>query len=267
MAPAPFWAASAARAETLGQNGLSRPAILRFASDDFMAHYLAVLERDPKKLNGLIAEWETWREAPSAPSSQALLEPAKLQSAFAKKLQRLRIGRTGSVAVQTGRLSEGAIKQPESYRLKLYQPAHQRFYLVVASLVCGIVGFPDRTVDSGKQERVSFVVRRLVPRDKEAPIDKLDIEHSDEYAFVQGPDGPRWVKVQGGLVAGEEQLPFFPTQFPDDQGHRRRVWSALIPVGKRETYLGAKVERPVIPSSGTSGRVATETDMKVEDPE
>ena len=265
MAPAPFWAAPVAKEETPGQNGLSRPAILRFASDDFMAHYLAVLERDPKKLKGLIAEWETWREAPSAPPSQALLEPAKPQSALAKKLERLRIAKISSVF---------ANKQHESskeYRLKLYQPAHQRFYLVVASLVCGIVGFPDRTVDTGKQERVSFVVRRLVPKDKGAPIDKLDIkpdEKPDEYAFVQGPEGPRWVKAQEerGLVAGEEQLPFFPTQFSDDQGHRRRVWSALIPVGKREAYLGAQVQWPTVPSGGTGGSVAPEADVKVEDP-
>jgi hypothetical protein len=271
MAPAPFWAASAAGAETLGQNALSRPTILRFASDDFMAHYLAVLERDPKKLKELIAEWETWREAPSAPPSQALLEPAKPQSALAKKLERFRIAKISSLVAKTGQAPAITIKQPESseeYRLKLYQPAHQRFYLVVASLVCGIVGFPDRTVDTGKQERVSFIVRRLVPKDKEAPVDKLDVAGSDEYAFVIGSDGPRWVKVkeERGLVAGEEQLPFFPTQFSDDQGHRRRVWSALIPVGKREAYLGAQVQRPTVPSGGTDGSVAPEADVTVEDP-
>ncbi len=269
MAPAPFWAASTERAETLGQNSLARPAILRFASDDFMAHYLAVLERDPKKLNGLIAAWETWREAPTAPPSQRLLDPEKPHSALAKKLERFRIAKLSSVVSKISQVPSTTIKQPvssEEYRLKLYQPAHQRFYLVVASLVCGIVGFPDRMVEIGKQERVSFVVRRLVPKDKGAPIDKLDIDNSDEYAFVQSPDGLRWVKAQEGLVAGEEQLPFFPTQFSDDQGYRRRVWSALIPVGKRETYLGAQVEQSVIPSGWLSGSVASETDVKVEDP-
>jgi hypothetical protein len=269
MAPAPFWVVSSTTEEAPTQQGLARPAILRFASDDFMAHFMAVLERSPKKLAGLTAQWETWREAPAASPSHALLAPTKPQSAVAKKLERIRIAKAESIIARSGEIAAAAKKpseSPEPHRLKLFQPAHQRFYLVVASLVCEIVGFPDRAVDTGKQERVSFVVRRLVPRNTETPIDKLDIEASDEYAFVIGLDGPRWVKAEAALVAGEEQLPFFPTQFADDQGHRRRVWSALIPVGKRETYLGTRIDRPADQSGDSGGGITTETGVKIEDP-
>lgn len=267
MAPAPFWTATAAAGDVQGRNDLLRPTILRFASDDFMTHYLAVLEQNPAQLAGLIAQWETWRGALPASPSEKLLEPAKPLSALAKRLARLRFTKNGTAIAKGAQAAEGnppGSSEPDG--LKLYQPAHQRFYLVVASLVCGMVGFPDRMVDTGKQERVSFVVRRLVPRDKEAPVEKLDVAGSDEYAFMIGLDGPRWVKAERGLVAGEEQLPFFPTQFSDDQGHRRRVWSALIPVGKREAYLGAQVQRPTVLSGGTGGSVTTEADATVEDP-
>ena len=48
-------------------------------------------------------------------------------------------------------------------RLKLYQPAHQRHYLVSGSLVCQVPGLPDREVNPSRQ-KVSFVVRRLFPK-------------------------------------------------------------------------------------------------------
>ena len=44
---------------------------------------------------------------------------------------------------------------------RLFQPLSQRYYLVVASLVCRRVGMPDRAVRPSKGERTTFVVRRL----------------------------------------------------------------------------------------------------------
>ena len=48
-------------------------------------------------------------------------------------------------------------------KLKLYQPAHQRYYLVASSLVCGRAGLPDRAINAGRQEKVSYVMRRMFP--------------------------------------------------------------------------------------------------------
>src|SRR5258708_6308884 len=46
---------------------------------------------------------------------------------------------------------------------KLFQPLHQRYYLVTASLVCRKLGLPGRTVDRKNGEKVSFVLRRFAP--------------------------------------------------------------------------------------------------------
>src|SRR5690606_34898180 len=45
-------------------------------------------------------------------------------------------------------------------RLKLFQPAHGRFYLICASLCCLRPGFPDRMVRTGNGESTFFVLRK-----------------------------------------------------------------------------------------------------------
>jgi len=60
-----------------------------------------------------------------------------------------------------GWLTEDKAAEEES-PLRLYHPAHGRFYLVAASLVCRKPGLPDKCLDTGKQEKVRFVIRRIV---------------------------------------------------------------------------------------------------------
>ena len=48
--------------------------------------------------------------------------------------------------------------------LKLFQPVHGHFNLVAATLVCRVVGLPDKAVDPGAEEAVTFVMRRLAGR-------------------------------------------------------------------------------------------------------
>ena len=65
--------------------------------------------------------------------------------------------------VPTGTLlpfEESTAEEP----LKLFQPAHQRFYLITAGLVCRLPGLPEKQLASGYGEQVSFVVRRLWPK-------------------------------------------------------------------------------------------------------
>src|SRR5947199_1975391 len=76
--------------------------------------------------------------------------------------------------------------------LKLYQPLHQRYYLVTGSLVCRQFGMPDRTVRKQDGERTSFVLRR-VP----GP--------GQEQGWVPGTG---WVPVSGeDVLPGEGRLP------------------------------------------------------------
>jgi hypothetical protein len=118
---------------------------------------------------------------------------------------------------------------------KLYQPAQGRFYLVAASLVCKLPGLPEKTVQTNRQERVSFVMRRLVPKNGQAAAaTALNLASFDEYAWfpTQG-----WLPLQNRdrLADYEERLPMFGMNFCHD-GVLRRVLLGMIPVSSRETF-------------------------------
>jgi hypothetical protein len=255
-APAPLWPEAAGAAElAVRRRTLRRPAILRFASDTFMDDYLALMENDPARLSQLVAQPETWR-GPTPP-----VAPVAKQPAFLRSLTRLRLAsekkRSKALATSGGTLTttSGSTNATSNAPLKLYQPAHQRFYLITACLVCGRAGLPDRALNPARDERASFVIRRLLPpnflnangqADREQKMPAFDEAGWEEYALVRTAAGTGWRKVVAGgnarsdvLVTGEEQLPLFPVNYTQDDGHRRRVLTGFIPVGKREHYMGA----------------------------
>lgn len=248
-APSPLWneliANGGAPAAVFGV-----PSILRFATDDFMQDYLNVLSTDPRKLGEFRAVPETWRGVLARPAVPA---PAR---SFALPFQR-----RGSLRRRTGATGAKASSSADTAalpRLKLYQPAHQRYYLLSACLVCASPGLPDRRVDAGRQEAIGFVMRRLF-RPASAPAN-LGAADWDEYAWVNSAKGYFWQKVRAAgrtsdtlLVPGEERLPLFPTTFQEDDLRARRLVTGIIPVAKREAYLGAQqaAEPPVAPSATT----------------
>ena len=274
--PAPLWGATAAANQAARRGALLRPVILRFASDDFMQDFLNLLANDPARLSDLLAQPETWR------GPAAALAPVKPLPKFLQPLNRLRLAaerktaQTGSSSGQaqsglaTGQFADvlatntGQAPASQTRPLKLYQPAHQRFYLLAACLVCARTGLPDRTVSPGRQERVGFLLRRLLPRDyKTAAYDSRGLPVPlpapdstwDEYAMVTAPEGHGWRKVERSasgaadtLLDGEELLPLFPANYQQDDGHKRRIHAGLVPVGKREAYMGA----PLLPPAKTS---------------
>jgi hypothetical protein len=135
-------------------------------------------------------------------------------------------------------------------KLKLYQPAHQRYYLVASSLVCGRAGLPDRAINTGRQERVGYVLRRMLPPgplDINTPLPAFDPATWEEYAFVSTTKGNRWQRIpkptQANLIDGEDQLPLFAMNFTEDDGRSRRLVAGLVPVGKREAYMGAGMKQ------------------------
>ncbi|HEX2078388.1 MAG TPA: hypothetical protein VHG08_11785, partial [Longimicrobium sp.] len=215
--PQPLWARFGATAPAAAAApDQARPAILRFASDDFMDQLFATLARDPSRLDALIARPETWR-APAADPG-ALVErtpiPAQAQSAL-----RRTFARNGKAAVAPTVSAATVTEQARTRQrpLKLYHPAHQRFYLVGASLVCGVPGMPERAVTLGGSEQVNFVIRRLLPE----PAGSEDPSALREFAYVKDDAGARWQRVAGSVdeahpVAGEELLPVFPLPYQDD---------------------------------------------------
>lgn len=199
-----------------------RPALLRFGRDSFMEDLTARLAASDPSFTDLVARHETWRNGSRFPELPVT---------------------------------------PPAEAVKLYQPAHQRFYLVSAVLVCRTHGLPDRRVDASAEERVSFVLRRVAV---EADGTPRDPEHPDyhEYGWF-GADG--WKRVDdpgrlfgpesaaddtsaaGGGTAGEERLPLFPIRYqPPSSPHSRRLLFGLLPVGKREAYEAAPARSLVL---------------------
>lgn len=252
--PEPLWARFGAEpTAAVAAPDQARPALLRFASDAFMDELLGTLAQDPSAIGALLARPETWRSPPT-PVAAPATDPERLRrlplpSAVRNAARALVRGQCrghdssglASVPDRETRTEQGRARQ---LPLKLYQPAHQRYYLVGASLVCAQLGFPDRRVRAGGTEQVGFVLRRLLPA-ADAPDGPLH-----EHAFVPAATGARWQRVSAGdstgdpdavLCPGEEVLPLFPLPYRDDPGHRRTLWAGLLPVGRREEYLGTAV--------------------------
>ena len=252
QAPRPLWARfglpSAAGATVADQD---RPAILRFASDDFMDQMLGTLERDPSQIDALVARPETWR-APMAdapvPEQADLIERTPIPGIADTVIRRLLAKKPKQSIPATVHETEDPHAQGQArlLPLKLYQPAHQRYYLVASSLICGVPGFPERAVALGAAEQVNYVIRRLLPETFENANDLR------EFAYVNDAQGKRWQRVNeddSRVAAGEELLPVFPLSYRDDATHPRILWGGFVPVGRREEYVSANVDRPSTPAS------------------
>lgn len=254
--PTPLWgrflAGSALNFRTADQ---ARPAILRFASDDFMEQLLALLDADPRRLGEVIARPETWRNPGGA--APDLIERVPLPR-LARALARARAAQPAPAPLPATTNETTAVENgvQRTLQLKLYHPAHQRYYLVGATLVCGIPGFPDRAIASGGREQIGFVLRRLM---KPA----ANSNAATEYAFVKDAQDARWQRVttaasadNAGLVPGEELLPLFPLNFSDDTSHPRRMFAGLVPVGRRDEYMTTRKDTQA-PSSVTTAAAAS----------
>jgi hypothetical protein len=117
----------------------------------------------------------------------------------------------------------------QSRTLKLYQPAHGRFYLVAASLVCRLPGMPDLALDLAGGDKVTFLLRRI-----------LD---GQEQAW----NGTGWIPITGEprlVVTGEQEMPLSPLTFTDARGVRRRLLVGFIPTSSRETFDAAGLADP-----------------------
>ncbi|WP_213982412.1 hypothetical protein [Sphingomonas sp. dw_22] len=226
QAPRPLWRGM----QPQQQPQARAPQLLRFASDDFMDQLLATLAEAPARISDRIARFETWRDPP---------QPADLTDPI------VRVPLPAPMqAAKRGRLLRAPVTPPPTpnaqRRLKLYQPAQQRYYVVAGTLACAIPGLPERSL-AGGHETVHFVLRRLMP----APGDG----EKAEYAFVKQGDEARWQKLAAGtdLAPGEELLPLFPLQHRDEEGRPRTLWGGLVPVARREEYLAQQVVTTPVP--------------------
>lgn len=251
-APQPYWRTGQA---AIARPGLvQQPQILRFATDDFIEQLLSTLAHDPASLPALTAQYETWR-APHVglqPNPQAWLErPASRLLPVRRKLLARTQAQSGLPALPAAPTT--------THPIKLYQPAHQRHYLVAASLVCQTAGLPDRTVDVARQ-KVSFVLRRILPAGPITPGSALPVpthlQGWTEYAWVSDDQQGHWQEVPAGLtkpLPTEERLSTFPARFTDLQEQARRLFVGSVPVGRREVYQSARMQRFEAASEAGSG--------------
>ncbi|HWE04967.1 MAG TPA: hypothetical protein VG326_21345 [Tepidisphaeraceae bacterium] len=253
--PSPLW--PLATTVSAAAPGFVQPAILRFAKDSFMTDFMSMLATDPAQLPGLIATPETWRgpltSAPTPPPPPKFIQ--NLNAARATAARRLQVSfkslvqpATAPAAIPISPLIDLSNSSSAPPVLKLFQPAHQRFYLVTACLVCGIPGLPDRRIDSGKNEKATFVIRRL-QRKVATDTGALTPQNSYEFAYITGGPGGRdgWQQVNSEaspsaavILPNEDRLPLFSTNFLEADGRTRRLYAGLVPVGKREAYLAAQ---------------------------
>ena len=257
-APSPLWETALAENTAAKRRAeLSRPSILRFATDSFMDDFLKVAENDPKKLNQYLALPETWRGISPLPEALTAVP------AFTRNFKRL-----GLIAARKKAKANGLTQAFDKFTdhanrstgrpLKLYQPAHQRFYMISACLVCERPGLPDKIPNSGREEKVTYVIRRMFPRVDAQPTKQLPPPDSgyEEYAYVTTDQGARWKKVANvnALETDEEQLPLFSVNVLEDDGRRRKIFAGVIPTGRREAYIAAgKFSAPTTASTTTVG--------------
>jgi hypothetical protein len=246
QSPQPLWSRFGSAADAAHAPEQARPAILRFSSDDFMDQMLGTLARDPSHMASLIAEPETWRKPAHEPDDLIARTPLPSLTQSAAR----------SVAQRKAKPRVMSTQATEDKPLKLYQPAHQRHYLVGASLVCAQHGLPERAVVAGGAEQVNFVLRRVM-RDPNTPNDATP----HEFAFMKDANGARWQRIApsadaGRAVPGEDLLPTFALAFQDDLGFARKLWSGSVPVGRREEYMAAPVDRTAPPDFAAAQRQA-----------
>jgi hypothetical protein len=156
----PIW--EEALKDKANKTRFQQPVLLRFATDSFMEDLEKTLSQDPTQLKNLVARYETWEDEAA------------------------------------GWLTEEELAE-ENTSFKLFQPAHSRFYLVAASLVCHKPGLPDKCINFDQEEKISFVLRRLVR------------ENGTEAEYGWN-NNTGWQKVDPAetVLDEEERLPMFP---------------------------------------------------------
>ncbi|MEM7051213.1 MAG: hypothetical protein AAF604_16205 [Acidobacteriota bacterium] len=236
LAPAPLWdrtlpSADESIGDTNGGDRFRQPTLLRFDSDSFLEDLMALLGEQPAEVAEHVARPETW-ETPSA-------------------------GWADHDDASLGEL------------LKLFQPAHGRFYLLAASLVCRRAGLPDRRVDPAEEDKACWVMRRLVPRPGR-DLDPDDATSFDEQAWIGDRSGGRWQSLAASaledLTEGEEELPLFALPF-ELEGGKRRLWAGLVPVAGRELYETAAPAAPAAEAAAAEPPAApTDPLAELDDP-
>jgi hypothetical protein len=230
----PIWREYAGQPNSAGRVDLHVPLLLRFDKDTFIEDFMAMLQNAPAR----IREWQVGKETWRLP-----LPPVTVQ---------------GAVVSPINWQPPAVPDELENESLKFYQPAHERYYLVTASLICRIPGLPDKLLDFSAEERVTFVLRRkmrLTPNG-------VPVEHAFISGMWQAVDSNDTRSLQRNLDdIAEEQYPMFPSHYHDrPTSTQRRIFAGLIPVSQREKFLTAGRKSADAVGGASANPVVSRTD-------
>jgi hypothetical protein len=210
LTASPLWGQLASSAD---KGPFRSPALLRFATDQFMQDLQGVLA---SKTPGDIAQYVAQPEAWWSPAA----------------------GLASSGTPNARKAPAGATNPPP---FKLFQPVQSRFYIASASLVCRLPGLPDHTVKQNLGEGTAFVLRKLTSKNGLTNVDLsvFDSTKMDENAWISG-DRAGWAPAIASTTAtGEEKLLMFPLPFGTN-GSTRRIHAGVIPASRRQTYVSGQ---------------------------
>ena len=211
LTPAPLWQ------ELSGAGDLApfrRPAILRFASDNFMPELQGVLQQTPLSLRDYVAQGENWQNPAAGLSSGSTGLPLKL---YQPSHARFYLVAT-SLTCRIPGLPDHTVNrtQGESLVFVLRQLRPNPGY---SAADCAVYSPATCT----------------------------------EYAWIPGQQ-PGWQQAPGAdLVSGEEQIALSPTQ-TGSNGTSRRVLTGLIPASRRQQYVtGRTIKNGSAGGNGNGG--------------
>ncbi len=256
----PLWAENSSTGIRIRNEDLAPyPSILRFATDTFMQDMIDVMQENPKRIAEWVAKPETWREPMATPKTSSKKNNEDGLSFLLNKTKRLADDRKSVEKTQLFKSRQAVVIDDnagvDAAPIKLFQSSHQRFYLVSASLICTEPGYPDQSLDLSNQEKVSFVIRRLVPPAGQENITEHQVIDNigdwDEYGFISTSSGHKWLRIDQSkslackkLLEREEQLALFPVNY-HDCCRGRTLFSGLVPVGSREKWMAAPVAETI----------------------
>lgn len=161
-----------------------------------------------------------WEGGTTPENGEALIRPVLLEYDSDSFMDDFLAEATSCRSAEVDALKQREVS-PNGNPLRLYQPAHGRYYLVCASLCCRQQGFPDRVVRHTEDESISFVLRKIA-------------NGGTEFAWTVDGKTKAWAEVDGRhLAPDEERLPLFATS----SDCQRSLVYGYVPVASRDTYL------------------------------
>jgi hypothetical protein len=145
------------------------------------------------------------------------------------------------------------IDSPTQNPIKLYLPAHKRFYLVAASLVRKEIGYPDHSLDVKRHETARFVFRKVAPVAAGKAVSINDPASFNEFAW--SPEKAAWSFVDNAYNVDADEETFPLHAYATGGQCQRTVFMGYVPLAAREGAVTPLDEKPpIVPGTDNDPR-------------